>query len=143
VKKYIFIIPFLFMFQGCSLLALAALSNKDEPVVKETVEYVTQEINCGIPPNVDALHLQNYEPIVLPSLSTLGVSIDNMPEYLVDHYDHGWMALSMSDWEDIDTNDIDKKRLTLQWMEVVKFYQKCIEDYGNAGSGSISNDTTE
>jgi len=129
----IFLLIVLLLSQGCAAMLLSALMNEDEPVVVEKIEYVKQDVNCGTTPQVNAIHLQDYEPIVLPSLAALGVAIENLPEYLVDHYDHGWMALSMADWEDIDTNDIDKMRVTLQWKKVVEFYEKCIEEYSNAG----------
>jgi hypothetical protein len=74
-----------------------------------------------------------YEPIVIPPLLDLGAPVENIPEYLSDHLDHGWMALSLADWEDVDRNDIDKLRYTKQQKVVIDFYRKCVKDNTEAG----------
>ena len=116
----------------CLLLLLGAGCSTvptlwEKPVIEKQVEYITQELDCGPEPRVDALRLAGYEPIVLPSLSALGVAVDLLPDWLVEHYDHGWIALSEADWEDVDKNDIDKKRLAGQQAVVIEFYRKCLE----------------
>ena len=98
----------------------------DAPIFEKQVEYITQRLECGPEPTVDALRLAEYEPIVLPSLSALGLPADSLPDWLVEHFDHGWIALSEADWEDVDKNDIDKKRLAAQQAVVIEFYRQCL-----------------
>lgn len=99
----------------------------DKPIIETKVEYIKQELNCGPEPKVDALVLLEYEPIVLPSLSVLGVTPDLLPDWLVEHFDHGWIALSDADWEDVDRNDIDKLRYARQLRSVIDFYRSCVD----------------
>ena len=118
------------LFSGCSTIPKLWKA----PVIEKQVEYITQRLECGPEPTIDSLRLAEYEPIVLPSLSTMGVTPDLLPDWLVEHYDHGWIALSEADWEDVDSNDIDKKRLAGQLQAVIEFYRKCLE-----GQNSLRN----
>jgi len=98
----------------------------DKPVIEKQIEYIEKEFSCGPEPQVDTLVLLAYEPIVLPSLSALSVTPDHLPDWLVEHFDHGWIALSEADWEDVDKNDIDKLRYAQQLWAVIKFYRSCV-----------------
>ena len=120
-------LPILLLLSGCS----AVPKLWDAPVIKKEIDYVHEEISCGPKPNVDALHLLRYEPTVLPDLLTLGVDINRVPDWLTEHLDHKWVALSIEHWEAVDKNDIDKKRLAEQQQKVIHYYEKCIEQYND------------
>src|SRR3990167_5465129 len=114
-----------FLLPGCSTVPQLWKA----PVLEKQVEYVKQVLNCGPVPQVDGLRLKEIEPVVLPALQDFGAWIDNLPEYLMDHLDHTWFAMSPSDWEDMDSNDIDKRRFAKQQQVVIVFYKSCLDGH--------------
>jgi hypothetical protein len=101
----------------------------DEPIIQHEVEVVRVPVNCGIEPQVTALRLKSYEPKVIPPLLEMGIPLENVPEWLTDDLDHGWFALSMNHWENVDINDVDKKALVIQKDALIAFYRKCVADH--------------
>lgn len=141
ITAKLLVVPLFGFIIGCSSL----LSEKPERILeiqKEIIEAPQIQISCNYAPVITPLNLEPYEFIVLPSLSSFGLSSEEVPEYLKDKTGNTWWAVDPYDFEAIDRNDIDKQRLVKELKLLIEFYQDCIKDYNSVLTEEVGNERT-